>query len=281
MLKIASAFLVFLFCGLADYSLAATPCIKHTFVSGKPDSPDATVISSSEWNECHTVDDAGIPVAKIDTTGVKKTAWFGAGGCETDGTEAAAPARVVINSGAPRWTIITTDNDAASIYCETSMPKEWDGGTITVAHHYIQTAANTGALNGDVAAACRMAGATINNTLGTEVAIDDAAVTGSNALDITTSGIVTPTGPARRDQRDYCKFAISSTRQGRPLLSPRCTILDSRSNTALPRYHDAKPHTMDCAGSAPAADALRAGGDSARAACHGRGKSRLAGPHDR
>ena len=124
----------------------------------------------------------------------KKSVWFGAGALSTDGTQCASPAEVTINSGAKRWTIICTDNDAATIYGEASMPDSWDGGTVTFAHHYIQTAADTAVLNGDIAASCRLAGATIDNTWGTEIAIDDAAVTGSSALDITTSAAVTPDG---------------------------------------------------------------------------------------
>jgi len=123
-----------------------------------------------------------------------KTVDFPAASLTTDTAQCASPALATINSGAPRYTIICTDNDASSIYGEAVMPKSWDGGTVTFAHRYVQTAADTGVLNGDIAASCRLAAATINNTWGTEIAIDDAAVTGSNAIDITTSAAVTPNG---------------------------------------------------------------------------------------
>ena len=48
---------------------------------------------------------------------------------------------------------------------------------------YIQTAADTNALNGDIAAMCRTPGAdTINATVGTEVAMDDTNVSGSSIV---------------------------------------------------------------------------------------------------
>jgi len=125
----------------------------------------------------------------------RKSVWLPAGTLHGDGTQCPSdPSTVTIGSGAPRQTFICTDNDAATLYGEVVMPDAWDGGTITVKHLYIQTAADTGALNGDVAAACRLSGATINNTWGTEIAIDDAAVTGSSGSDITESAAVTPNG---------------------------------------------------------------------------------------
>jgi len=124
----------------------------------------------------------------------KKSVWFGAGSLSTDGTQCAAPAEVTINSGAKMWTIICTDNDASTIYGLASMPDAWDGGTVTFAHHYIQTAADTGVRNGDIAASCRLTAATINNTWRSDIAIDDAAVRGANALDKNTSAAVTPNG---------------------------------------------------------------------------------------
>jgi hypothetical protein len=124
----------------------------------------------------------------------KKTIDFPAASLTVDGTQCAQPALATINSGAPRYTIICADNDASSIYFEAVMPDAYDGGPVTVNHRYVQTAADTGVLNGDIAASCRLATATINNTWGTEIAIDDAAVTGSNAIDMTTSAAVTPNG---------------------------------------------------------------------------------------
>lgn len=39
--------------------------IKHTFVSSKPDSADSTIVSSSEWNDVHVLEDATVTYAKI------------------------------------------------------------------------------------------------------------------------------------------------------------------------------------------------------------------------
>jgi hypothetical protein len=122
----------------------------------------------------------------------KKSIWFGAGSLSTDGTQCAAPAEVTINSGPKIWTIICTDNDGSTIYGSVKMPDNWDAGTVTFDHVYIQTAADTSALNGDIAAQCRANGEAPSSTWGTEVAIDDAGVTGTNRNDMTTSAAVTP-----------------------------------------------------------------------------------------
>lgn len=55
--------LVFFAGGKAE---AATPCIKHTFVSSAADSGDATKVGPAEWNECHTIDDGAISEGKLD-----------------------------------------------------------------------------------------------------------------------------------------------------------------------------------------------------------------------
>lgn len=124
----------------------------------------------------------------------KKTIDFPAASLTTDTAQCASPALATINSGAPRYTIICTENDASTIYGEVVMPDAWDGGTVTFKHRYVQTAADTGSMLSDIAAACRRSGDTINNTWGSEVAIDDAAVSGSNIIDMTTSAAVTPNG---------------------------------------------------------------------------------------
>jgi hypothetical protein len=122
-----------------------------------------------------------------------KSIWIPAGAMSTDGTNCAAPAEVTINSGAKRWTIICLDNDSSTAYFEVSMPDSWDGGTVTVMGSFIQTAADTSNMNADIALACRADGTTINNTWGTEVAMDT-AMTGSSAIDTITTGAVTPNG---------------------------------------------------------------------------------------
>jgi hypothetical protein len=141
----------------------------------------------------------------------KKSVWFGAGSLSTDGTQAAAPAEVTINSGPKIWTIITTDNDAATIYGSIKMPDGWDGGTVTFEHVYLQTAADTSALNGDIAAQCRGNGEAPSSTWGTEVAIDDAGVTGSNQNDFTTSAAVTPAGTCAAGDMLYWRYQLDAT----------------------------------------------------------------------
>ncbi len=122
-----------------------------------------------------------------------KTIWFGARSLSTDGAQCAAPAEVTINSGAKRWTIICADSDTSTIYGEVQMPDSYDGAPVTLQGSFIQTAADTSNLNSDVAMACRGDGVEINNTWGTEVAMDT-AMTGTNAIDTVTTGDITPNG---------------------------------------------------------------------------------------
>lgn len=140
-----------------------------------------------------------------------KTVWFGAGSLSTDGTQCANPAEVTINSGPKIWTIICTDNDASTIYGSIKMPNSWDGGTLTFIHSYIQTAANTAALHGDIAAQCRGNGEAVSSTWGTEVAIDDAGVTGSNRNDFTASADVTPAGTCVGGDMLYWRYQLDAT----------------------------------------------------------------------
>lgn len=141
----------------------------------------------------------------------RKSIWFGAAALSTDGTQCAAPAEVTINSGPKLWTIICTDNDASTIYGSVKMPDSWDGGTVTFEHVYIQTAADTSALNGDIAAQCRGNGEAPSSTWGSEVALDDAAVTGSNQNDFTTSAAVTPAGTCAAGDMLYFRYQLDAT----------------------------------------------------------------------
>jgi hypothetical protein len=97
------------------------------------------------------------------------------------------------------------------MYGSTMMPDSWDGGTVTFAHSYIQTAADTGALNGDIAAQCRGNGEVPSSTWGTEIAIDDAAVVGSNSNDKTTSAAVTPAGTCAAGDMLYWRYQLDAT----------------------------------------------------------------------
>lgn len=124
-----------------------------------------------------------------------RSMYWGAGSMSTDGTDCAAPAEVTINSGPKMFTVICTDSATGVMHGSTVMPDSWTAAsTVTFDLSYIQTAADTGVMNADVAAQCRNATTTVNSIFGTAIAIDDAAVTGSNAIDQTTSAAVTPDG---------------------------------------------------------------------------------------
>ncbi len=123
----------------------------------------------------------------------KKQIYFPAGALNVDGTQCGQPTERTINSGALRYTIICTDNDASTIYGEVQMPDAWDGGTVTLMGTFVQTAADTSNLNADIAMACRVDGDTINNTWGTEIAMDT-AMGGSNKIDTVTTAAITPNG---------------------------------------------------------------------------------------
>lgn len=135
---------------------------------------------------------------------------FGASGLSVDGTNCGTPAEVTINSGPKLYTIICTDNDASTIYGHTSMPAGWDGNAVRFRHNYIQTAANTAALNGDIAAQCRGQGEAPSSTWGTEVAIDDAVLTGSNGNDWTESADVTPAGTCAAGDMLYWRWQLDA-----------------------------------------------------------------------
>lgn len=141
-----------------------------------------------------------------------KSVWIGAGGLYGDSTQCPErPTAVTINSGPKIPTFICTDNNASRLTGMLLMPNDWDGGTITLTHAYIQTAADTGALNGDAAAQCRGNGETVSSTWGTEVAIDDAAVTGSSKNDLTTSGDITPAGTCAAGDMLYFYYELDAT----------------------------------------------------------------------
>lgn len=142
--------------------------------------PDAATPQAGWTYECTTIRPLG-------------SVWIPAGAMSTDGTQCAAPAEVTINSGAKRYTIICADNDGSTAYAEVAGLDDWDGGTITIRGYFIQTAADTSNLNSDIAAACRPDSEIINNTWGTEVALDG-AMEGSSNLDTFLTGAITPNG---------------------------------------------------------------------------------------
>lgn len=151
----------------------------------------------------------GLPSGGI-TTVVDSVAWD-ASGIVADGTQCADPAKVTLNSGPAQYTIICADNDGSTMYGHVTMPDSWDGGTVTLEMEYVQTAADTSALNMDVAMQCRGAGETVSSTWGSEIAIDDTNVTGSNGVDQTTSGAVTPAGTCAGGDALWWRVQLDAT----------------------------------------------------------------------
>jgi hypothetical protein len=143
----------------------------------------------------------------------KKSVWFGAGSLSTDGTQCAAPAEVTIGgAGGPKiWTVICAENDASSIYWSFKSPDNWDAGTFTVDHVYIQTAADTGSMLGELSAQCHNNGEAVDTTWGSVVELDDAAVTGSNKNDMITSTAVTPAGTCAAGDMIYFRWQYDAT----------------------------------------------------------------------
>lgn len=147
------------------------------------------------------------------SSGVRPIIWTAAS-LSVDGAQcAAAPEEVTINSGPVLYTIKNcADNDASTLYASiVPMPAAWDGGTIVVGVAGVQTAADTDALHMDVSASCRGAGVAINSTYGTEVALDDADVNGSNAPDWILSAAVTPNGSCAGLDWLFIKIQIDAT----------------------------------------------------------------------
>lgn len=141
-----------------------------------------------------------------------KSIWFGALSLTGDGTNCPTdPAAVTINSGPRMYTFICGDNDSSTLYGQIQMPLDYDGGTILFQQHIIQTASNTSALNGDITAQCRSTGETVNNTWGTEVALDVANVIGSNANVLLTSAAHTPDGTCTAEDMLYFRYQVDAT----------------------------------------------------------------------
>ena len=141
-----------------------------------------------------------------------KSVWVGAASLYGDGTQCPErPTAVTINSGPKIPTFICAENNSARLVGMVPMPDNWDAGVITIRPYYIQTAADTGSVNLEVAAACRGMGETFNGTYGTEVEVDDAAVTGSNAIDSTMSASVTANGTCGAGDMLYFYIDVDAT----------------------------------------------------------------------
>lgn len=153
---------------------------------------------------------SGADAAFLPLSVVKSAIWP-SGASIADGTQCADSAKTTINSGPVVMAIICADNDASSIYGDVTMPDSWNGGTVTFEMSYIQTAADTSALNGDITAQCHASGETVNSTWGSEVAMDDAAVSGSNIIDHLTSGAVTPAGTCAAGDTLFWRWQMDAT----------------------------------------------------------------------
>ena len=136
--------------------------------------------------------DIDLPANSVDAgdiSSVVVSAYFSAG--TPDGAQCADAASVAINSGPQVFTIICADNDGSTIWWHMVMPDSWDVATdITAELEYLQTAADTDPLNGDIGIQCRGAGETVDATITAEYAMDDAAVSGTNQIDHLTSGAI-------------------------------------------------------------------------------------------
>lgn len=193
--------------GLVDADITFTaPALAAATATKAALNNDSTLVATTSWVQDETVA-AGDVTGTLSTgltigTGVvdpamlakqTKSMYWGAGSITADGTNCANPAEVTIGSWGKTSTIICTDNDGSTMTGTTVMPDGWDASTVTFELSYIQDAADTAVLNADVAARC--AGATETPAAyGTEIAIDDAAVTGTDAVDMTTSAAVTAAG---------------------------------------------------------------------------------------
>lgn len=141
-----------------------------------------------------------------------KSFWVGAGGVDGDGTNCPATATTVtINSGPRMPTIICGSGANGDLDFTVGMPYDWDASSLFVEPVYIQTAANTSAMNSDIKAQCRGTGEALSSTWGSSVAIDDTNVTGSNAQDTTRSGAITPAGTCSRGDLVSFRWTLDVT----------------------------------------------------------------------
>jgi hypothetical protein len=144
------------------------------------------------------------------TSEVRSVVWT-AGAMSADGTQCAAPAEVTINSGPKLFSVICADNDGSTLHGNLVMPDGWDGGTVTFELSVIQTAADTDALNSDIAAQCHGATETVDSTWGTEIAMDQANLSGSNKVDHLNSAAVTPAGTCAAGDSLYWRWQMDAT----------------------------------------------------------------------
>ena len=123
-----------------------------------------------------------------------KSVFLSAWSLHGDGTNCPARPTVVTISNMLYPTFICTENNSSRLKFAIPMRPNWDGGVIYIKPYYAQTAADTGSVALEVAAACRAFGTAFNGAYGTEVDVDDAALAGSGAIESTMSAAITPNG---------------------------------------------------------------------------------------
>lgn len=128
-----------------------------------------------------------------------------------DGTNCPADPTKVTISNQPRYTFVCTENNGSRIKGVIPMRPNWDAGTILMKPHYAQTAADTGSVALEVAAACRAFGVAFNGTYGAEIDVDDAVLVGSGAVEATLSAAVTPNGTCAAGDLLYFYIDVDAT----------------------------------------------------------------------
>jgi hypothetical protein len=128
-----------------------------------------------------------------------------------DGTNCPTSPTLVTISNSSRYSHICTENNSSRRRFVVPMRPNWDGGVIYVKPYYAQTAADTGSVLLDVAAACRALGTAFNGTYGTEVNVDDAALVGSGAIEGTLSAAITPNGTCAASDELFVYMDVDAT----------------------------------------------------------------------
>jgi hypothetical protein len=128
-----------------------------------------------------------------------------------DGTNCPSTPTLVTISNMPEYSYVCTENNSSRMRARLPMPPNWDGGAIYVQPHYSQTAADTGSVLLDVAAACRAFGTAFNGTYGTEANVDDSVLAGSGAIEATLSGAITPNGTCAPGDNVFIYVDVDAT----------------------------------------------------------------------
>lgn len=140
-----------------------------------------------------------------------KSVFLSAWALYGDGTNCPSRPTVVTISNQQYPTFVCSENNSSRLKFAIPMRPNWDGGVVYFKPYYSQTAADTGSVLLDSAAACRALGTAFNGTYGTEVNIDDAALVGSGAIEGTLSGAITPNGTCTASDWLYGYLDVDAT----------------------------------------------------------------------